>query len=53
MRRRELLHQLEDLRLDRDVQRRRRLVQDEQLGVVGDGHGDDHALAHAAAQLFG
>src|ERR1043166_3388672 len=43
--------QLEDLRLDGDVERGRWLVGDEQLRPVDDGHGDDHALAHASGKL--
>ncbi len=35
------------------VQRAERLVQEQQLGVVGKGAGDGHALAHAARQLAG
>ena len=44
-------HEVEDLGLDRDVQRRGRLVGDEELRVAGEGHGDHHALAHPAAEL--
>ena len=43
--------QVEDLRLDGDVERRGRLVGDQQLGVAGDRHGDHHPLAHAAREL--
>ena len=43
--------QLEDLRLDRHVERGRRLVGDQQLGVVDQRHRDHHALAHAAREL--
>ena len=43
--------QVEDLRLDRHVERGRRLVGDEQLGIAGDRHGDHHALVHAAGEL--
>ena len=46
-----VLHQLEDLRLDGDVERRRRLVGDQELGLAGQRHGDHHALAHAAGEL--
>ena len=42
---------VEDLRLHRHVQRRRRLVGDEQLRLVGDGDGDHDPLPHAAGQL--
>jgi len=48
---REILHQLEDLRLDGDVERRRRLVGNEQLGIAGKADRDHHALAHAAGKL--
>ena len=43
--------ELEDLRLDRDVERRRRLVGDHQLRLERERHGDHHALAHAAREL--
>ena len=36
---------------NRHVQRRRRLVRDDQLRVAGEGHRDHHALAHAAGEL--
>ena len=45
------LEHLEDLRLDGDVEGRGRLVGDDDVGVVGDGHGDHHPLAHAAGEL--
>ena len=47
----ELAQQVEDLRLDRRVERRRRLVGDHETGPAGDGHGDQHTLPHAAAEL--
>ncbi len=47
----QLAQQLEDLRLDGDVERRRRLVGDQQLGLAGERHGDHHPLAHAAREL--
>ena len=46
-----LAQELEDLRLDRDVERRRRLVGDQQLRLAGERHRDHHALAHAAREL--
>ena len=49
----DLLQQLDHLRLGDGVQRRRRLVQDENLGVVGQSHGDEHPLLLPAAQLVG
>ena len=45
------LEQLEDLRLDHDVERRRGLVPDDQRRVAGERHRDHHALAHAAREL--
>ncbi len=48
----EVEHQLQDLRLDRHVQRRGRLVGNQELGVAGECHGDHHALAHAAGELM-
>ena len=47
----EVLHQAHDLRLDGDVEGGRGLVGDEDLRVADQRHGDDHALAHAAAEL--
>jgi hypothetical protein len=44
----QLGHQVEDLGLDGDVQRRGRLVGDQQLGSRRHGRGDHHPLAHAA-----
>ena len=43
--------QIEDLRLDGDVERGRRLVRHEQVGIAADRHGDHHPLAHAAREL--
>ena len=45
------LEQRNDLRLDRDVERRRRLVGDDQLRLAGEREGDHDALAHAAREL--
>jgi hypothetical protein len=42
---------VKDLGLHGHVQGRGRLVRDEQGGLVRDGDGDDHALAHPAGQL--
>ena len=47
----EVLHQLEDLGLHGDVERRRGLVGDQELGVAAQRHPDHHALAHAAGHL--
>ena len=49
----ELHHQFQDLCLYRDVQRRGRLVGDEQFRVARDGHGDHDALPHPPAELVG
>ena len=43
--------QLEDLRLDRHVERCRGLVGEDQLRVAGQCDGDHHTLAHAAGEL--
>ena len=48
----QFLQQVEDLRLDGDVERRGRLVGDQELGLAGQRHGDHHALAHAARQAM-
>ena len=45
------LEDVEHLGLDRHVERGRRLVGDDHVGVVGDRHRDHHALAHAAGEL--
>ena len=43
--------QVEDLALDRHVERRRRLVGDQQVGPAGERHRDRDALALAAGEL--
>ncbi len=48
----QLLQQLEDLRLDGDVEGRRRLVGYQQVRLVGECHGDHDALPLAARQLM-
>lgn len=47
----QILHQLEDLRLHGHVERRRRFVGDEQVGITGQRHGDHQALALPAGEL--
>ena len=47
----QVLQQREDLRLHGDVERRGRLVGDQQIGLVGERHRDHHALALAAGKL--
>ena len=45
--------QVHDLGADRHVERRQRLVEDDDLGILGDGTGDGDALALTARQLVG
>ena len=47
----EFHHQLENLRLDGHIQRRGRLIGNQQLGVARQGHRNHHPLAHAAREL--
>ena len=47
----ELGEQAQDLGLHRDVERRGRLVGDQELGVAHQRHGDHDALAQAAREL--
>ena len=47
----QVAQQIEHLGLHRDVQRRGRLVGDDQVGVGRDRPGDQHALRHAARDL--
>ena len=47
----EALEQRDDLRLHRDVERGRRLVGDDELGLGAERERDDDALAHAAGEL--
>ena len=49
---RQILHQFQDLRLDGDIERGRRLVGDDQLRIAGEPDGDHHALAHAAGEVM-
>ena len=48
----QLLHQVQDLRLDRHIERRRRLIRDQQCRLARQRHRDHRALAHAARQLM-
>ena len=47
----QILDELQHLRLNGDIQRRGRLVGDQQFGVAGQRHGNHDALAHAAGEL--
>ena len=44
----QLLHQIEDLCLNRHVERGRRLVGDQNIRLAGERHGDHDTLPHAA-----
>ena len=48
----QLVEQREDLRLDRDVERGRRLVGDQQRRIARERQRDHHPLPHAARQLM-
>ena len=47
----ELDEELQDLGLDGDVERGRRLVGDQEARIAGERHRDHHPLAHAAGEL--
>ena len=47
----ELDEHIDDLRLNRDIECRRRLVGDDQFGLANQRDGDHDALPHAAGQL--
>ena len=47
----QFLHQLENLRLNRHVKRRRRFVGDEQVGLEHQGHRNHDPLLHAAGEF--
>jgi hypothetical protein len=47
----QLFQELQDLRLHRDVQRRRRFIGDQQVGIIGQRHGDHHPLPLPAREL--
>ena len=49
----QVAHQIENLRLNRHIERRRRFVGDQQLGGAGQRHCDHHALRLAAGYLMG
>ena len=47
----EILQQIQDLRLDRDVERRRRLIGDNEFRLAGKRHRDHGPLAHTTGEL--
>jgi hypothetical protein len=47
------VQEIEDLRLHRDIERRRRLVGEQQGRPAQQRHGDHDALAHAAGEFVG
>ena len=47
----QLAHQMEDLRLNGDIERRRRFVGDQDVGLVGDCHRDHDPLPLSAGEL--
>ncbi len=49
---RQILHQLQDLGLNGDVERGRRLIGDDELRIAGEPDRDHHALAHAAGEMM-
>jgi len=49
----QVFQQIYDLRLDRDVERRDRLVANDDVRVQGQGAGNTDALALAAAHFMG
>ncbi len=49
----EAADEVQDFRLRGDVERRGGFVRDQHGGVAGQGHGDHHALAHAAGKFEG
>src|SRR5262249_11027976 len=48
----ELAHQIQDLRLDRNIKCGGRLVGNEQLGIAGERHSDHYPLPHATRELM-
>ena len=48
----EVFDEFEDLGLDGNVQGSGGLVGDEDFGLADEGHGDHHALPHAAGELM-
>ena len=48
----QIAQQVEDLRLDGHVERRRRLVGDEERWLAGERQGNERALAQAARELM-
>ena len=49
----EASEKLEDSGLEGGVESGRGLIGDDELGIAGDGHGDEDALLHPSAELVG
>ena len=47
----QILQEVDDLRLDRDIKRRHRLVADDQVGIDGERAGDADALTLPTREL--
>ncbi|MNN79906.1 hypothetical protein D3C81_1965910 [compost metagenome] len=47
-----ILHQIQDLRLNRHVERSRRLISDQKLRIGCKCHSDNDTLAHPSAELM-
>ena len=45
--------QVQDLGLDGNIQRSRRLIRNHQLGITSQRHGNYHTLTHSAGKLMG
>ena len=48
----QVLQEFEDLRLNSDIERGRRLIGDQKIGAIGQRHGDHHPLALSAGELM-
>ena len=49
----QVLHQLQDLRLNGNVQRGRRLIRNQDIRLTAERHGNHDTLAHASRKLIG
>ena len=48
-----VIHEIENLRLNRHIERSSRFIGDQQRGFTGEGHGNHCPLPHPAAKLVG